>query len=166
MGEGRLELRRDALGVHEYLRLELASANVAVAHAGRSTIWDERRAAPSHERGVACRECLPTLPYSEANDGRVLAKRVGCGSVWPAPAACRIGGMGGGAERRTERILLHAHAANLFTVRGIQGPKSKIQNPMVRYYPVIIRPWADEQADAGYFAFSAASARLLALAAH
>src|ERR1017187_6189951 len=69
--------------------------------------------APSHQRAAACAGRAAALRVSESLHRAPLAQRVGGVALRPAPVACRIGCLGGGAEGFAQRFLRAAGALEL-----------------------------------------------------
>ena len=75
-----------------------------------------RRASPD-QRPAARRHRDPAVPGSLADDRRSLAQRLRGGRVRHPSVAGGIGGLGGGAEGRPERAVLHADPGGLRRLR-------------------------------------------------
>ena len=145
---------------------------MAVAHAGRATLraepgWHHLTSLLLHAANAVLLFLLLQRP-----DRRSVAQRVGGGAVCAAPAARGIGGLGCRAQGRAQRVLFHADAAGIQPLRGspkceVQSAKSVVHLPSsilhpLSSFPLLLRPGADEQADAGDAALCFAAAGLLA----
>ncbi len=115
-----------------------------------------RRASPD-QRPAARRHCDLALPGPAANDRRSLAQRLRGGPVRHPSVARGIGGLGGGAEGRPQRTVLHADLGGL---RGLRPPSVFARPLSAGDGPVC--PGPDGQADAGDVALCAAAVGLLA----
>ena len=73
---------------------QLASAHLALAHAGLPTLRADRRRAPRHERLVARRYGRAAVAAVLANDGRPLAQRIGGGRFRHPSLSRGISGLG------------------------------------------------------------------------
>ena len=105
-----------ALGVHDDVRRQLASAHVAVPHA-RLAALGRSRGRPPRRRASRCTSSNTVLVFVllVAHDGRVWRSALVAGALRPPPAARRVGGLGRGAEGRPQHVPLVPHDAR---VRG------------------------------------------------
>jgi hypothetical protein len=85
-----------------------------------------------------------------------VARRRRGGAVPGAPAACRVGGLGGRAQGRAEHAVLHAHPGELRALRRASRARAL---PGDRR---LFRPRSGGQADAGHAPLPAAAPRLVA----
>ena len=83
----RLDRRRDRLGLHHHPCQQLASADLALAHAGLPALRTARRRTPPDQRPAARRHGDPAVSGPAADDGRSVAQRLGGGRVC-RPSAC------------------------------------------------------------------------------
>ena len=113
------------MGVHQHSCQQLASGDLAVAHAGLPALRREAGGTPPHQPALSRRQRGAAVRFAQAPDGRVLAQCLGGGALCPAPAACGIGGLGVGAQGCAERVLLHADAVGVCGVCKGERPKAK-----------------------------------------
>src|SRR5579872_839378 len=90
---------------------ELAPFDVALLPGRCAVIRNECRRFPPGERTAPHGECSAAVSGAAADDGPAVAMRGGSGGLRLAPAACGIGGMGGGAQRRAEYVSGDGRAA-------------------------------------------------------
>ena len=161
------------MGLHSYRRVQLATADDDVPHAGLPTLWAESGRASSDECAAAHRlsDCAVSGPA--ANDGIVVAGRVRGGGICDSSAARGIRGLGGGTQGRAERPVLHADPLGVHTIRPEADAKREPGAGPGRLVPklrllsgaVALFVGLDVQADAGDVALCPAAAGPLAAAA-
>ena len=131
--------------------------DLALAHAGLPTVWPEARRPSSHQRALARRRGRAPVAGLAADDRGTLAQRLGGGGFRHSSPAGRIGRLGGGAQGRVERPVLHVDPLALRPLRrapGIVGP--------ILVGGGLVCIGVDGQADAGDAAVCAPLAGLLA----
>src|SRR5258706_485416 len=104
-GDRRPHPARGARRVHELPRGQLASADLALAHARRVALRPRPRGAPRDQRATARRERGARVPGARGAHRHALARGVRCGAVRAAPAARRVGRLGRGAQGRALGLL-------------------------------------------------------------
>src|SRR5512139_2876130 len=72
-----------------------------------------------------------------------MEKRFCCSAVCTASSPCRVGGLGGGAERCSEHLFLDAHDVGLLSLHGAA------KFPSIPMRPLLVYPGIDVEADGG-----------------
>jgi len=155
-GAIRVKLEKPYLGVWISCR-QLASVDLAFAHAGLPTLRSETGRTSPHERPVACRQHGPSFFMVELNDRGHVAQCL-CGrAICLASLTCGIRGLGRGTQRRPERMLLDGHAALVWSLCS-----SAKRLPLSRH-PDSLHPRADVKTHSGDPTLRAALAGFLAI---
>jgi len=144
------------MSIYDQLCSELASIDVAVAHA-RLQVVRPQPDRPSFNKSAAAHPKYPAAVCgTEGDDGHFVAKRFCRGTICSSPAARRIRGVGRRAKRRTKYLLLVSYNGSLSALH--QKPKRRF----IIIDAVIIRIGPDGQTYAGNTALCITAARLLA----
>ena len=119
-------------------------------------VRDERGRVSRGECGVAHGEYGAAVPGVAADDRGAVAERVRGGGVRRASVACAVGGVGGGAEGRAERVVLDVGDGGVCAVCGAADAGAVCGGGGV------VRDGIDGETDGGDAAVCAAAAGLLA----
>ncbi len=155
-GACRAFLDGPSLGVFPLPCLELASADVDLAHARLPGVRSLARRASSHECRAACRVGLPASAGPAAIDGANLAECLRGRRLRIPSAAGRVGGLGGRAQRPPERAVVLPDSGRLYRLCA------KAVSLAVPGRDGVICLGIAGQADAGYGSAGVAAAGLLA----
>ena len=108
--------------------LQLASLDGVVPYAGLPAFRVETVGTSSDQRVAPCPQHRAGFSAAAQPDRRGLAEPAGGGAVWGAPAACGIGGLGGGTQGCVERILwlLSLLFLRALRAKAVGSRKSKV----------------------------------------
>ena len=112
----RRQLGHHHLGLFVHRAGELASAHLAVARARLSTVSPEPCRTPFHQRADSRRERRSSIFISHLRHWPRGAEFVRSGAIRASSHQCRIGGMGSGAQKRPQYVLLFRVAHRLLPV--------------------------------------------------
>src|SRR4051812_34727383 len=93
------------MGVFKFCFLQLASVNDVISHGGLPVLWSETMGASSGKYITSCAQRGAHLCAAASVDGRDLAELFCGGPIRRAPAPSRIGRMGVGAQRCSQRLF-------------------------------------------------------------
>ena len=119
---------------------------------------------------LPCTQHSSGLSAASQPDRRAVAERAGGGAVRAASVARGIGGMGGGTQGCAQHLfgllalMFYGRYARRAGVRNAEAGDRSPPFPTLLAVFVVLRPWLDEQADAGDVAVRPVAAGLLAAA--
>src|SRR5437879_3753772 len=154
------------MGLPKRRRLQLASVDVAVPHGGLPDVWVKALGPSFDQRAVPCRQYSSGFSGAPGADRRVVAELHSRSALWPASAARGIGGVGGRAQGRFERVLLAVDYVGVRKIRRrVRCSAFDVgcwMFGLLRAGAVVFCVGIDEQADGGDLAMCVAAAGLLA----
>ena len=110
---GGIDLDGNPMGVHHVARQQLASTDLAFAHAGRELVRAESRRAAFGQRSLSRRQHAPAFLVPVSRDEKNVARGVRGGVVRVASTARGIGRLGFRTQRRSQHIFRPARAYRL-----------------------------------------------------
>jgi len=135
---------------------QLASVHDDVAHARLATVRPKTGRPSFDERALALRERRFAFSFAATYRSLGLGQRVCRRALCDSSAACRIGGVDLGTQRRLERVVLFPDALCLHSLH------TKAERCALRDDVDLVRVWFVVETDASHAAGNFAFARLLA----